>query len=343
MSEFINITWTSASIVGILLLTAMTGYFFSKSAVSSPEFPKLLSRLVFYILLPCLLFTKTATSITPDNFTRLWIFPAAATVYVMLGLLVGVITAKILRLKQEHIRPVIAVLTFQNSGYLPIALTATACTVFPAFKADPQAESEAIACISSYLLASALLAWLIGPPLVAGTKLRDFNWRNVITPPVIGLFAGTTVGLIEPLRSLLTTTSSPLFPVFGTAELLSKGVIPCVLMLLGASMAGGTKEHGVGAGTVIVCIILKLFVMPAIVIGSLYFLSKASLINLSLISILVLVIEGGMPPANNLVVMSELAGGRSRTELAVLMFWHYLASIISITLVIATAMYLFCE
>lgn len=341
MNEFLNITWTSASIVAILLLTALAGYFFNKSSISSPEFPKILSRLIFYIMLPCLLFTKTASSITAENFTKLWIFPAIACVYLMTGMAIGIAVTKIMRLDKEHIRPVIAVLTFQNSGYLPIALMGTACAVFPVLKSNPAAEREAIACISSFLIASATLAWLIGPPLVAGSKLRDFNWRNVLTPPIIGMLTGVTIGLIAPLREFITSGSSPFYPLFGTAELLAKGVIPCVLLLLGASMSQKVENQGVAVSTVIVCIFVKLILMPALAITGIYFLQQAGIIKLALIPILVLVIESATPPANNLVVMSALAGGKSSAELAILMFWNYLASIISLTMVIATVIYLF--
>jgi len=55
----------------------------------------------------------------------------------------------------------------------------------------------------------------------------------------------------------------------------------------------------------------------------------------------VLVIEAGSPPANNLAVMASVANPDIEDGMAAIIFWTYLSSIISLTLTIVAAMWVF--
>ena len=341
MTDFLQITISSTATVATLMLCAAVGYFLRKYDVVPRQFSVIISKLAFYVFLPCMLFTKTAAYITPERISGIWIFPVSFILFMLLGLGLGYLTVKIFKTNRDFVRPVIASTSFHNSGYLPISLMVTACEVFPVLRNDPAAERESITFIAAYLLTSATLLWTLGYAIISGRNHRTFDWKKVVTPPIIGLFAGTAVGLIPPLSKTLLNGSSIFFPLFGAADLLARGVIPCVLLLLGASLANVPKVGGISKKTVIAAVTVKMVIIPAFALLYIYYLRKWGIMEMALLPSLVLAVEASMPPANNLIVMASLSDQKAESGLAILMFWSYLASIVTITLVVATAVYLF--
>jgi malate permease and related proteins len=341
MIRFIEILFASSTIVTTLLLCVLVGYILRRRNVFPPEFSNIISKLVFYVFLPCMLFSKTVSSITPEKITKLWIFPVSFILYMSIGLSLGYLIVKIFRTKADFVRPVIASTGFSNCGFLPIPLMLTACTIFPQLKSDPLAPQESITFISAYLLGATTLLWTIGYAIISGRSHRDFKWSNLLTPPIIGLFAGTAIGLLPSLSRLLISDQAILFPLFGVTEILSQGTVPCVLLLLGAGLANLPKVGGICKRTVISAIAVKLVIVPVIGLIYIYFLRQWGIIGMGLLPALVLAVEAAMPPANNLIVMTALSDQKAESGLAVLMFWSYLISIFTITLVVSAAIYLF--
>ncbi len=341
MTDFLQITISSTATVATLMLCAAVGYFLRKYDVVPRQFSVIISKLVFYVFLPCMLFTKTAAYITPERISGIWIFPASFLLFMFLGLGLSYLTVKIFKTNRDFVRPVIASTTFHNSGYLPISLMVTACEVFPVLRNDPAAERESITFISAYLLTSTTLLWTLGFAIISGRNHRTFDWKKVITPPIIGLVAGTAIGLVPPVSKVLVHGSGLLFPLFGAADLLARGVIPCVLLLVGAGLANLPKVGGICKKTVISAIAIRLIIIPAFALVYIYFLRKWGIMEMTLLPSLVLAVEACMPPANNLIVMASLTDQKAESGLAILMFWSYLVSIVTITLVVSTAVYLF--
>ena len=341
MTKFFEIMLTSSSAVSILLICAVVGYVLRKRNIVPRQFSVIISKLVFYVFLPCMLFSNTAKSITPEKITELWIFPVSFLIFMSVGLSLGFLTVKIFRSKPDFVRPVIAATGFHNCGYLPLSLMIAVCTVFPELRNDPTAKGESTAYIAAYLLAATPLLWTVGFAIISGKNHRNFGWSKIITPPIIGLLAGTAVGLLPSVSKLMISGTGILYPLYGTAELLSRGVIPCVLLLLGAGLANVPKVGGICKRTVISAITVKLIIIPAFALVYIYYLRKWGILSTALLPALVIAVEASMPPANNLIVMTSLSDQKSESGLAVLMFWSYLISIITVTLVVSVAVFLF--
>lgn len=110
----------SLSVIGVLLANPKT------KLVPKSTF-KLLSKLVFALFLPCLIFTNLGQSITFKNFILWWFIPANVLISTLIGCLLGYLVAIICRPPPEFFRFTIIMTGFGNTGYLPLAIVSSIC------------------------------------------------------------------------------------------------------------------------------------------------------------------------------------------------------------------------
>ncbi|KAK9272339.1 hypothetical protein L1049_002710 [Liquidambar formosana] len=88
---------------------------------------ELLSKLVFTLFLPCLIFTHLGQCITLKNFTLWWFIPVNVVVSTIIGCILGYLVAKACRPPPEFFRFTIVMTGFGNTGNLPLAIVASVC------------------------------------------------------------------------------------------------------------------------------------------------------------------------------------------------------------------------
>ncbi|GAB4832349.1 Protein PIN-LIKES 2 [Ancistrocladus abbreviatus] len=88
---------------------------------------KLLSKLVFALFLPCLIFTNLGESITLKNFTHWWFIPVNVLISTAIGCLLGYLVAVICRPPPEYLRFTIIMTGFGNTGNLSLAIVTSIC------------------------------------------------------------------------------------------------------------------------------------------------------------------------------------------------------------------------
>ena len=88
---------------------------------------KLLSKLVFVLLLPCLIFTNLGPSISLKNMIQWWFIPANVLLSTVTGCLLGLLVALICRPPPQYFRFTIIMTGFGNTGNLPLAVITTVC------------------------------------------------------------------------------------------------------------------------------------------------------------------------------------------------------------------------
>lgn len=88
---------------------------------------KLLSKLVFALFLPCLIFTELGESITLDNFVDWWFIPVNVLVSTALGCLLGLLVVVICRPPPQLTRFTVIMTGFGNTGNLPLAVVGSVC------------------------------------------------------------------------------------------------------------------------------------------------------------------------------------------------------------------------
>lgn len=88
---------------------------------------KLLSKLVFALFLPCLIFTHLGKSITLQNASLWWFIPVNVLLSTIIGCILGYLVAIICRPPPQFFRLTIIMTGFGNTGNLPIAIIGSVC------------------------------------------------------------------------------------------------------------------------------------------------------------------------------------------------------------------------
>lgn len=88
---------------------------------------KLLSKLVFALFLPCLIFVHLGQTITLDDFLLWWFIPMNVIISTIFGCILGYIVALICRPAPQFFRFTIIMTGFGNTGNLPIAIVGSIC------------------------------------------------------------------------------------------------------------------------------------------------------------------------------------------------------------------------
>ncbi|KAF3677827.1 putative Mediator of RNA polymerase II transcription subunit 18 [Capsicum annuum] len=98
-----------------------------KTQIVPKETFKLLSKLVFALFLPCLIFIHLGQSITLDNFVHWWFIPVNVLLSTLVGFVLGVLVVIICRPPQEFTRFTIIMTAFGNTGNLHLAIVGSIC------------------------------------------------------------------------------------------------------------------------------------------------------------------------------------------------------------------------
>ncbi|PON45781.1 Auxin efflux carrier [Parasponia andersonii] len=130
---------------------------------------KLLSKLVFALFLPCLIFSELGESMTVDNLAHWWFIPVNVLVSTVVGCILGYVVVIICRPPPQFNRLTIIMTAFGNTGNLPLAVVGTVChTSVNPF--GPHCNSRGVAYVSFSQWASVILVYtlvyhMMEPPL----------------------------------------------------------------------------------------------------------------------------------------------------------------------------------
>ncbi|PON77454.1 Auxin efflux carrier [Parasponia andersonii] len=88
---------------------------------------KVLSKLVFVLFLPCLIFTNLGPTISLQNLIQWWFIPVNVLLSTATGCVLGLLVAVICRPPPQYFRFTIIMTGFGNTGNLPLAVVASIC------------------------------------------------------------------------------------------------------------------------------------------------------------------------------------------------------------------------
>ena len=342
MEQILSLSFYSAKAVVTVLLICLAGAILVRYQFIKEEALRILSKLVFTIMFPALLFSAMAPKTDFAALKEFWIFPVTCALFVVLGLGLGYIVAKVTKTDSRFFNMVIACCTFGNTSFMPIPLVSAVALVVPAFAAIPGAERTGIFYISLYLILFSPLAWTIGFAMLSGRKLTDMKLADLINPPIIGMVLGLIVGLIPPLRDSFCVKTGLMSPFFESAEIIGKATVPCALLVLGGRLSHCPVHNDLPKMAVALTAFVKLILMPVICVGFVYSMIKFGLMPRDPIMALVLILEAAVPPATSLIVMCAIQeNDLLENNMASLCFWNYIFAIPTITFFIILSLWLF--
>mmetsp|Transcript_40988 Transcript_40988/g.41862 ORF Transcript_40988/g.41862 Transcript_40988/m.41862 type:complete len:445 (+) Transcript_40988:80-1414(+) len=337
-AAYTSVTGSAVGAVLKLISTCGLGAYASKVGILDKNSLTVLSKLVFSIFQPCLLFCNVAACIAKNKKdSALLVLPIAAMLQIFIGYFLAMIVSRVMygNKDSDDKKQLIACTTFSNSGPLPLVFADSIFKMNP----DTTLLPRSTAYISMYLLAWSPLFWALGSTILSAdeSKLsaaekRDQLIKRILSPPIMGCLMGLVVGSIAPLSNVITKPDGLLFPVFGAMQTLGAAYLPAVLLVLAGSLlpqpSGDVKEETEPVlsakekndGTIlflkrVVTVYISRFVlMPILGFSVLKFIqtnipSVAGMLNDKLL-LFILLLQACMPSAQNSTVILQLAGNR---------------------------------
>lgn len=362
------------SAIGIGALTSPAGpkkfgRILDASAVSA------LSKLTYWLFQPCFLLcgvastlSKAATSSGGVRTSALLLLPLAAMIQISLGS----VAAKIVTTKRFGIRPAFLGIdndddagasdikmctTFANSGPLPLILTDALFS--------GALLSDVSACISFYLLVWSPLFWTLGKNVLglADAESDSSEPKSLLTsvgkqvktflsPPVIGSILGVIIGSNACLRNLLIKPNGLLSPLFGSLRTFGVAYLPSAILVLAGSLVkkkgestdSAAKSSSLTPKTIISIMACRFLLSPVLALTTVRLMTFANLMpvdNARTLAIVTftLLMEGCMPPAQNSVILLNLANEKERaSKMARLLTVVYAMSAIPVTLLLSVCL-----
>ncbi|KAK3288415.1 hypothetical protein CYMTET_4108 [Cymbomonas tetramitiformis] len=169
--------------------------------------------------------------------------------------------------------------------------------------------------------------------LMLGRKMVS----NGMQPPVVASLLGLVVALFPGARGLLVDTADhdddrPMEWLFDGIRKVGQAAVPINMIILGASLSRGANLKEIPLRSNIAVLISKMVVMPAIGVGTYFFLKAVFDIdeNIDASVYLVVLIVTCTPTANNVLVMADVAG-QNKQALAACIFTQYMAAPLLLT------------
>ena len=236
-----------------LLSTCGIGALAGKLGILDQNALSVLSKLIFSIFQPCLLFVSVSNTVfkltSNADPTAMIVLPLAAFAQIVLGFVVGkVLTALIYGFADvESARLLQICTTFANSGPLPLVFADGIFQYHP----DKALLSKSISYISLYLLGWSPLFWIVGPAILSSKdatansqstfiERAKVTAKRVLSPPVLASLFGMLVGITPILQKLIIAQEGLLHPIYEAMKTLGAAYLPTVLLVLAGSLSAAT-------------------------------------------------------------------------------------------------------
>ncbi|RWR85569.1 protein PIN-LIKES 2 [Cinnamomum micranthum f. kanehirae] len=156
---------------------------------------KLLSKLVFALFLPCLIFTHLGQSITLSNFTLWWFIPVNVLLSTIIGCILGYLVALVCRPPPQFFRFTVIMTGFGNTGNLPIAIVGSICHS-PDNPFGPDCHTKGVSYVSfaqwvAVILVYTLVYHMMEPPMAyyeiisEGNEIQEAPVNDISRPLLV--------------------------------------------------------------------------------------------------------------------------------------------------------------
>ena len=269
---------TGLAIFEIFLLGAI-GYLLVKKNILGAEGLNALSRLVIEITLPVMIFVQLIKGFSFSLYPNWWIFPLISIAITIIGLVIGKIFAVFIK-GAQHKMQFLSLVAFQNSGYLPLALTAALL---------PKAQQEPMFIyLFLFLLGFNLVIWSFGVYMLSFHQNKRFELGSLFSPPVIA----TILSLFFIFLGLNKFLPGFLLKPLG---LVGDCTLPLAMFVVGGNLAEIQLKH-----IDIKAIVLVTFTKLIIPLLGLALIMK---LKIDFLLGLLIMMQLAMPPATSLSVI----------------------------------------
>jgi len=182
-----------------LIIILFFGYFLYKKNLIDNRVLEFLTSFVINFTLPFLGFYHIVLNLKKENPIFIFKFVILSFIIFFTGLLVGLIFS--IKKNYEFRREFISLVSFQNSGYLPLNI------IF--FLLPAGIKEKFIIYIFLYILGFDIMMWSVGSFFIFKRREEKFKLKSIFTPPIIATILGlffVYTGINKFLPDLILST-----------------------------------------------------------------------------------------------------------------------------------------
>ena len=267
---------TGLAICQIFLL-GIIGYFLVKKNILGADGLNSLSRLVIEITLPIMIFCQLIKGFSFSLYPDWWIFPLISIAITVAGLAVGAAFSGFIKGVQHKLQ-FLSLITFQNSGYLPLVLTAA---LLPKEKQEPM-----FIYLFLFLLGFNLVMWSFGVYMLSFHQNKKFELASVFSPPVVATLFSLLFIFLGLNRFMPQLVLKPL-------AMIGECTLPLAMFVVGGNLAE-IRLNNIDIKAISLLTLAKLIILPAL---GLLLVTK---FKLNPLLGLLIIMQLVMPPATSL-------------------------------------------
>jgi len=301
--------YATASAMAKLFILMLVGYTVYRKKLVTSEFVDTLSRLLINIIFPSLIFYKTVSHFSFNEYPFWWALPVIAAGFSIFGMLLGKITVGFLKDFRSQ-KEFFCAAGFQNCGYLPMNLIL--------FSFAGVLRDRLLIYMFLFIIGFNLLMWSIVPFYLKSGRKMPFHPKVLLNPPVIA----TVLSLLWVAIFGKGTVPQVIMDPVGQ---LGQASFPLAMLTLGAYLCRYSAHRPAAGLPVITAVFLKLLVFPLLVLLVLCAVRAGNDLGFFLL------LEAAMPTAVSLVVVGSYTGADNRFFSSVV-FYSHLAAIFTIPL-----------
>ncbi|MBI4706361.1 MAG: AEC family transporter [Candidatus Omnitrophica bacterium] len=272
---------TSLAVLQSFILGAV-GYLLMKKQILGHEGLSTLSRLVVEVTLPVLIFCQLIKDFRFDLYPNWWIFPLLSIAITVAGLIFGVIFVGFIK-GQQHKWQFLTLVSFQNSGYLPLALVVA---ILP-----KESAAVILTYLFLFLLGFNLLVWSVGVYMLSFHAVKKFELGTLFSPPVIAVLFSLALIFFGLNKFVPLTLLKPL-------RMIGDCTLPLAMFVVGGNLAAVRLEQ-INKRAVSYIVLVKLIMLPILGLWLILKFKAPYLIGL------LILIELAVPPATSLSVITR--------------------------------------
>jgi len=294
------------SVLVIFIIALIAGILVHKGVLND-HVVRSLSQVTVQILLPSLIFSSIAGHLDVKDLPVWWIIPLISSGTTAIGFGLGFLFFMRDLPSKRNLIPLSAMM---NAGYFILPIGQVVFT--------GQFERFALF-VSLYILGVSPLIWSVGKYFMTGNPRETGNWKQMITPPLIANLLGIFMVLTNLNRMIPTA-------VMDAVDMLGKATVAIATLILGATFGKLSFHLHIPPWDVIRVILIKLFLVPAIMVTLLLIFPLYR--NYPLLNDL-LILEASAPAATALIIQIRRYGGDEHTVGGVLLI-SYLVCLLTV-------------
>jgi predicted permease len=222
-----NFLW---NVIGVFLMMA-PGFVFAKKGWLVDDTLTALSRIMVWVVYPCLVFTSISENFTLSSLFGAWILPVSVMGIFLCGYLLGWGTSLFLPFRSKEQRGAFLFqCTVNNYSFFPLAIV------------SGMFGAAGVSALMFSSVGAEIMVWTLGIFILQGEGIRKENLRHLLSPPLLALYSAIFCLSVFRMLGLegeeIWGAKNAFTYIHSTLKMMGRATIPIAMTISGARLAG---------------------------------------------------------------------------------------------------------